>query len=55
MSRLRALQWLGLAVAIAGLVLLLLPGLAAPPALNAVLMLVAGGAWGVYSVHGLRR
>jgi drug/metabolite transporter (DMT)-like permease len=51
-ERLRARQWLGLALAIAGLVLLLLPGLAAPPMLNAALMLAAGVAWGVYSLRG---
>ncbi len=42
----------GLAVALAGLVGLLLPGLAAPPLQGAVLMLGAGAAWGVYSLLG---
>jgi drug/metabolite transporter (DMT)-like permease len=51
-ERLRMRQWLGLALAIAGLVVLLLPGLAAPPVLNAALMLAAGVAWGVYSLRG---
>lgn len=51
-ERLRALQWLGLALALAGLVWLLLPGLEAPPPLNAALMLGAGVAWGLYSLRG---
>ncbi len=49
---LRKLQWAGFVLAIAGLVGLLLPGLAAPPLLHAALMLGAGVAWGVYSLRG---
>ena len=51
-ERLRARQWLGLAFALAGLAWLLLPGVSAPPLLNAALMLLAGVAWGVYSLRG---
>ena len=51
-ERLRALQWLGLLAAGAGLVAMLLPGLAAPPLLGCLLMLCAGVAWGVYSLRG---
>lgn len=51
-ERLSAGQWLGLALALAGLAGLLLPGLSAPPLLQAVLMLAAGVAWGVYSLRG---
>ena len=51
-ERLAARQWLGLVGASAGLVVLLLPGLQAPPMLNAALMLAAGVAWGVYSLRG---
>jgi drug/metabolite transporter (DMT)-like permease len=51
-ERLDARQWLGLAVAVAGLLVLLLPGVQAPPALNAALMLGAGVAWGLYSLRG---
>jgi drug/metabolite transporter (DMT)-like permease len=47
-----ARQWLGLAAAIAGLLTLLLPGVQAPPPLNAALMLGAGVAWGLYSLRG---
>lgn len=42
----------GLIFASSGLVGLLLPGLAAPPFRGAALMLVAGAAWGVYSLRG---
>ncbi len=42
----------GWLLAVAGLVLLLLPGIAAPPPGDALCMLVAGGAWGVYSLRG---
>jgi drug/metabolite transporter (DMT)-like permease len=45
-------QTLGFALAIAGLIWLLLPGLAAPPLLGAGLMITAGFAWGLYSLRG---
>lgn len=45
-------QWLGLLLACAGLIGLLLPGLSAPPLSGALLMLAAGVAWGVYSLRG---
>jgi drug/metabolite transporter (DMT)-like permease len=51
-ERLGGAQWAGLVLALAGLVTLLLPGLAAPPAGRAALMLGAGVAWGVYSLRG---
>ena len=51
-ERLARLQWLGLALALVGLVGLMLPGLAAPPLLGAALMVLAGAAWGVYSLRG---
>lgn len=51
-ERLRQLQWLGLIVAIGGLVGLLLPGLSAPPMVGSLLMLGAGIAWGIYSLRG---
>ena len=46
------LQWAGLAFAVAGLVYLVSPGLAAPDPLGAALMAVAGMSWGVYSLVG---
>jgi len=45
-------QRLGLALALAGLVALVLPGLSAPPLGGSILMLTAGVAWGVYSLRG---
>jgi drug/metabolite transporter (DMT)-like permease len=46
------IAWLGLALAVAGLVYLVMPGIAAPPPLGAALMAFAGVAWGVYSLRG---
>ena len=50
----RPLAWSGLALAIAGLVYLVSPGLAAPAPLGATLMIAAGIAWGIYSLRGKR-
>jgi drug/metabolite transporter (DMT)-like permease len=41
-----------LLLAAAGLVVLLFPGLAAPPIGGSILMLAAGLAWGIYSLRG---
>ena len=46
------LEWLGLAVALAGLVYLVSPGLVAPSALGAGLMLIAGLCWAAYTLIG---
>ena len=51
-ERLRTRQAAGFIFALGGLVLLVLPGLSAPPLLGSGLMLVAGVAWGVYSLRG---
>lgn len=51
-ERLRGPQLAGLALALAGMVGLLLPGLSAPPLAGSLLMLGAGVAWGVYSLRG---
>jgi drug/metabolite transporter (DMT)-like permease len=51
-ERFRARQWLGLAIALSGLVALLFPGLAAPSLGGSTLMLCAGIAWGIYSLRG---
>jgi drug/metabolite transporter (DMT)-like permease len=53
-ERLRAIQILGLILAMTGLVVLLFPGLSAPPLFGSILMLGAGVAWGVYSLRGKR-
>jgi drug/metabolite transporter (DMT)-like permease len=51
-ENLRAVQWLGLATAIGGLIYLVLPGISAPNPLGALLMCISGMAWGVYSIRG---
>ncbi len=54
-ERLKMRQSVGLACAFLGLAGLLLPGLSAPPLLGSLLMLGAGGAWGIYSLRGKGR
>lgn len=51
-ERFRPWQLAGLVLALGGLVGLLLPGLSAPPVGGAILMMLAGAAWGVYSLRG---
>jgi drug/metabolite transporter (DMT)-like permease len=46
------LEWLGLALALGGLLALTLPGLTAPDPLGALLMAGAGVGWAFYSLHG---
>lgn len=46
------LSWAGLCAAILGLIYLVSPGLTAPDPVGAVLMAVAGIAWGFYSLLG---
>lgn len=51
-ERLRVRGAAGLALALSGLVVLVRPGLTAPDPLGAALMVLAGVAWGVYSLRG---
>ncbi len=51
-ERLRRLQLLGLVLAFGGFIGLLLPGLTAPPLGGSISMLIAGVAWGIYSLRG---
>jgi drug/metabolite transporter (DMT)-like permease len=51
-EQLRPLGVAGALMAIAGLVILVAPGLAAPAPGGAALMATAGAAWGVYSIRG---
>src|SRR6185369_14691788 len=44
--------WFGLALAVAGLVYLVSPGVAAPAPFGAAMMAIAGVAWGAYSLRG---
>jgi len=45
-------SWLGILTAFAGLIYLLLPGVSAPPLFSAMLMIIAGIAWGIYTLRG---
>lgn len=51
-ERPRPLEWIGLIAALSGLVYLNLPGLGAPSLQGTLLMMVAGVAWGLYSLRG---
>lgn len=51
-ERLRLSQVAGFALALVGLVVLMLPGLATPSMLGSMSMLGAGVAWGAYSLRG---
>lgn len=51
-EQLHSIQIAGLIVAVLGLIVLLFPGLSAPPLAGSVLMISAGAAWGVYSLRG---
>ena len=51
-ERLAGWRLIGFLLAIGGLIVLLLPGLAAPPLLSAISMVGAGVAWGIYSLRG---
>lgn len=48
----RLLEWLGLVVAVGGLVYLVFPGLASPPLNSSLLMAAAGASWGLYTLRG---
>jgi drug/metabolite transporter (DMT)-like permease len=51
-ERFGVLSWLGLLIAFGGLVYLVSPGVTAPDPFGAVLMALAGVAWGAYSLFG---
>jgi drug/metabolite transporter (DMT)-like permease len=51
-THLRATEWLGLVIAFIGLVYLILPGVTTPTAIGFILMVLAGIAWGIYSLQG---
>jgi drug/metabolite transporter (DMT)-like permease len=51
-EHLERIQTAGLVIAIAGLIVLVFPGLSAPPLSSSFLMLEAGVAWGIYSLRG---
>lgn len=45
-------EWSGFALALAGLIFLVLPGLSAPSPVGSALMALSGIAWGLYSLRG---
>jgi drug/metabolite transporter (DMT)-like permease len=47
-------EWMGLGLAVLGLAMFMLPGAHAPDPWGTALMIVAGVAWGVYSLRGRR-
>src|SRR5437867_1436242 len=51
-ERLDAIQVVGFIVAVTGLIVLVFPGLSAPPLIGSILMLRAGATWGIYSLRG---
>ena len=51
-ERPQSLEWLGVLLAVGGLVYLVMPGLKAPSLIGSALMIVAGIAWGIYSLRG---
>ena len=51
-ERLYWTQWIGFIIALIGLVCLLSPGITAPSLISSLFMIVAGVAWGNYSVFG---
>ncbi len=48
----KAFEWIGLIVAMSGLVYLIFPGLESPPFAGSVLMAAAGVSWGFYTLRG---
>ena len=48
-------EWVGLFIAMAGLIYLVVPGITAPDPLGAGLMIASGVGWGVYSLRGKGR
>lgn len=51
-ERPRPREWLGMTVALAGIAVLAAPGLSANDPIGIVLMMLAGAAWGIYSLRG---
>ena len=51
-ERPKLLEWLGLVLALGGLVYLVFPGLKSPPIISSILMALAGIAWGFYTLRG---
>jgi drug/metabolite transporter (DMT)-like permease len=48
----RSLEWIGLLMAVGGLLYLVFPKLSSPPLTSSLLMAAAGAAWGGYTLRG---
>ncbi len=53
-TRLHVTEWVGVTIAFTGFVYLILPGVTTPSAIGFLLMMVAGIAWGIYTLMGRR-
>lgn len=51
-DRLHITEWVGVTIAFIGFVYLILPGVTTPSAIGFLLMIVAGIAWGIYTLKG---
>ena len=51
-TRLHFIEWIGVTVAFAGFVYLILPGVTTPSIMGFLLMTIAGIAWGIYTLKG---
>lgn len=51
-ERPQIIEWIGLILAFGGLIYLVFPGLSAPPVVYSLLMMLAGIAWGFYTLRG---
>lgn len=51
-TRLHLTEWIGVTVAFTGFVYLILPSVSTPPIIGLLLMMVAGVAWGIYTLKG---
>ena len=51
-DRLHITEWAGVTIAFIGFVYLILPGVTTPSAIGFLLMIVAGIAWGIYTLKG---
>ena len=51
-NRLHFTEWLGVIIAFAGFLYLIMPGVTAPSTTGFLLMMVAGVAWGIYTING---
>ena len=51
-NRLHFTEWLGVIIAFAGFLYLIMPGVTAPSTTGFLLMTIAGVAWGIYTING---